>query len=266
MIRALTLLKIVASGSLNRLRYDLARELVVLVSGGVVMATFAYIINDFLNVQVSGLSAVMRDRFAEPVAVAILSIAAFKAGAIIRGEWSGLNTPSRMAQFLGEQPNIVQTFRLLYSATILMVLHGGTWWVVFKYLAAPTPGTVLMGELAMLAITFLSGLWYRENSKDTEMSASSWLRSDNKKNGKLTSFVRWRTAQVAFRNRTARMCFVIATLLYLLLIPLQNPAIPFFASVACSILASIVATSDEAFATIGIMPREFAPGASHFLN
>lgn len=272
MIRALTLLKIVASGSLNRLRYDLARELVVLVSGGVVMATFAYIINDFLNVQVSGLSAVMRDRFAEPVAVAILAIAAFKAGAIIRSEWSGLSTPSRMAQFLGEQPKIVLMFRLLYSATVLAMLHGISWWVVFKYLASPPAGTVLIGELAMLATTFLSGLWYRDNSKETEMSASSWLKTDGKQKGKLTSFVRWRTAQIALRNRTARMCFVIATLLYLLLIPLQNPAIPFFASVACSILASIVATSALFFQlsedlnyawaerTMGISHQDFCNG------
>lgn len=242
MLRALTLLKIAANSSLNRLRFDLARELVVLVSGGVVMATFAYIINDFLNVQVSGLSTVMRDRFAEPVAAAALLLGAFKAGAIIRNEWSGLSTPSRMAYSLGEHPKIIQIYRLLYSATILTTLHGISWWIVFRYLTVPTLPMLVAGELAMLVTTFLSGLWYRESSKDTEIVASSWLTAERDVN-KLTSFVRWRTAQIALRNRTTRMCFIVALGLYLLLIPLQSPAIPFFASVACSILASIVATS-----------------------
>lgn len=112
MIRALNLLKIVISGALNRLRFDLAREIVVLISGGVVIATFAYIINDFLNVQIQGLSQVMRDRFAEPLAIAMLLICAFKAGAFIRAEWSNSETSTRMADFLGEKPDVIWVYKI----------------------------------------------------------------------------------------------------------------------------------------------------------
>ena len=143
MIRALSLLKIVITGALNRLRFDLAREIVVLISGGVVVATFAYIINDFLNVQIQGLSQVMRDRFAEPLAVGLLLVCAFKAGAFIRAEWSNSETPSRMANFLGERPETIRIYKTLHALLVLLVLHGGGWWLALRFFIRPATNWII---------------------------------------------------------------------------------------------------------------------------
>jgi len=244
MIRAFLLLKLVIISLLNRLRFDLAREIVVLISGGVVLATFAYIINDFLNVQIQGLSQVMRDRFAEPLAYALLFICAFKAGAFIRAEWSNAETPTRMANFLGEKPEVIRMFKIWHTLLVLSILHGGGWWLVFNFLIKPNTSRILSVELLMLGVTIGSALWYKEGKELNEHETGSWLKRDiGGKKTRILSFVRWRLAQIVFRNRTARLCFIIATALYLLLIPLQANGIPFFASVACCILASIVASA-----------------------
>ena len=243
MIRALNLLKIVISGALNRLRFDLAREIVVLISGGVVIATFAYIINDFLNVQIQGLSQVMRDRFAEPLAIAMLLICAFKAGAFIRAEWSNSETSTRMADFLGEKPEVIWVYKMLHAILVLTVLHGGGWWVTLRYFIQPTTEWIAFTQIGMLAMSIGSAYWYKEKRGLNEHETGNWLKKDDAgKKARLASFVRWRLAQIALRNRTARICFLVSVALYVLIIPLQSNGIPFFATVACSILASIIAS------------------------
>ncbi len=244
MIRALNLLKIVISGALNRLRFDLAREIVVLISGGVVIATFAYIINDFLNVQIQGLSQVMRDRFAEPLAIAMLLICAFKAGAFIRAEWSNSETSTRMADFLGEKPEVIWVYKMLHAILVLTVLHGGGWWVTLRYFIQPTTEWIAFTQVGMLAMSIGSAYWYKEKRGLNEHETGNWLKKDDAgKKVRLASFVRWRLAQIALRNRTARICFLVSVALYVLIIPLQSNGIPFFATVACSILAGIIASA-----------------------
>ena len=273
MIRAIKLLKIVINSAVNRLRFDLAREIVVLISGGVVIATFAYIINDFLNVQIQGLSHVMRERFAEPLAAALLMVCAFKGGAIIRAEWSNAETASRMANFLGERPEIVRSYKSLHALLVLIVLHGGGWWLVRRFFIQPSMDWILVTEALMLAMTVGSAFWYREKRGLAEHDTGGWLKKEAVGNkARLSSFVRWRLAQIIFRNRTARICFIVSIALYLLLIPLQAKGIPFFASVACCILASIVASAALFFQlsedlnyawaerTMGISHQDFCKG------
>ncbi len=273
MIRAFILLKIVISGTLNRLRFDLAREIVVLISGGVVIATFAYIINDFLNVQIQGLSQVMRDRFAEPLATALLLVCAFKAGAFIRAEWSNAETPSRMASFLGEYPKIINLYKISHAALVLTVLHGGGWWLVHRFFMQPGADKILILQLLMFVTTIASAFWYREKRGLDEHDTAGWLKNETEgQKARVASFVRWRLAQIIWRNRTARICFVISIVLYLMLIPLQSAGIPFFASVACSILASIIASAAIFFQlaedlnyawaerTMGISHQDFCRG------
>src|SRR5690606_31990993 len=146
----------------NKLRFDLAREIVVLVSGGVVLATFAYIINDFLNVQISSLSEVMRDRFATPVGSALLLISAFRAGAVIRTGLSNQETPSRMATTLGETPRTVSLYHAVFILMTLLLLHGVAWWIVETYLVDFSWLTRVGWELAMIVTTGISSVWYRE--------------------------------------------------------------------------------------------------------
>lgn len=247
MSRAIKLMKISVAGVLNRLRFDLARELVVLLSGAVVLATFGYIINDFLNVQISGLSHVMRDRFAEPVAGAVMILASFYAGAVIRRELSGQETVSRAAAFLGEQPSVLRTYHLLFVLLTVTVLHATAWWLTTSYLMRPSWIMRAAWEALMLLTTVASTYWYRERAKVREHAVSRWLESGAIKKSRTYAFARWRLSQMFMRNRTARACFVVALCFYALLIPLQAGGIPFFASVACAILAATVAASSIFF-------------------
>jgi hypothetical protein len=244
MFRSLTLLKLTLAGSLNRVRFDLARELVVLLSGGVVLVTFAYIINDFLNVQISGLSQVMRDRFAQPVAGTLLLLAAFHAGAVLRREFSGPETATRAAGFLGEVPAVLKMYQMLFGLVAVLLLHGFAWWLARTYLWQPSLLQFAAGEIILLLTTAASFYWYHERSKGREHDTSDWLTSRTiQRNHRIYAFARWRLAQIFLRNRTARACLLVALCLYALLIPLQANGIPFFASVACTILAGIVAAS-----------------------
>src|SRR5687768_678497 len=73
----------------HRLRHDLAREMVVLACSLVLLATFLYVFNDFLNVQVSSLSGTMRERFAEGALAVLVAIATAAGAKFVRDELHG---------------------------------------------------------------------------------------------------------------------------------------------------------------------------------
>lgn len=242
MQRALSLLSIFLRGTLNRIRFDFVRELVVFLSGGIVLITFAYIMNDFLNVQISGLSAVMRDRFASPLATVALLLAGFYSGNVVRNEILERETATSAARFIGENPQTLRAYHLLFGIFWIAVLHGGAWWLTHRYLVKMTIGAGILHEALMLAAAISGFFWYRGKKSEQEHTTADWLEQ-NGTTDRISSFVRWRLAQMFLRNRTAHACFAIAFFVYLLLIPLQAKGIPFFASVACTILAAIIGSS-----------------------
>jgi hypothetical protein len=151
-MRAVTLYLANLRSFLSRVRLDFGRELTVLIASAVLFATFFYVFNDFLNVQVSSLSRPMRDRFAEVAAGVVLALGTAIAARSLRAERVEVRGFSCMARALGEEPGVVRGFLLLRGATVIAVAHGLAWYVCRRYLLAPNALVELPMLLASLGL------------------------------------------------------------------------------------------------------------------
>ena len=132
--RACRLYGIGVAAFLHKLYYDFARELVVGISATVILGTFLYVFNDFLNVQVSSVSANMRAVFAEAAAYGLLLLSsAFLVRTLRRDFWSQDSLQYVAARF-GEDPRVIRVYLLLRCSTTIVVVVGLTWWLNYRYL------------------------------------------------------------------------------------------------------------------------------------
>ena len=112
---------------LRRVRYDLGKEITVLLCAFVVAATFFYVFHDFLNHTVATISAAMRDSFAHTAALLCTIITAFKLGKFLRRTTS--DNYLQLQHQLGAEPHQCHLFialrcswALLLSCAILVLL------------------------------------------------------------------------------------------------------------------------------------------------
>jgi hypothetical protein len=205
----------------HRLRHDWARELVVLVAGSVLFATFLYIFNDFLDVEITSLSVKMRDRIAEVIAAIVWVIAAIVAGNVIRRERFGEQSLTKTARLLGEVEGTITAYMLMRAATVIAVVHGVAWVLVAKVLVRPEARTAAAIETAMILLAVYLG---------TVGTVPKCL-------------AQWRWTQILFRSRIARLTLLVAATL-LLFLPLSAardapPFISFVISLAVGYVVSL---------------------------
>lgn len=242
--RALRLYSAAIKAMANRLRLDFGRELTVLIASSVLFATFFYVFNDFLNVQVSTLSRPMRDRFAEVAATVVLILATAIAARAIRAERIGERGFALTARALGEEPAVVRAFLLARAATILALTHGAAWYVAWRYLAIPAPPTVRFGvALAMIAGSSILAL-VPERARRQDSSQTRELATLEHLVGTVAA---WRLRQILFGNRPARLCMSLAVAFSLLAAWASFRAAPPFVAVAASLAAGLVAATTLAF-------------------
>ncbi len=238
----------------NRLRHDLGRELTVLTASVVLFATFFYVFNDFLNVQVLSLSAAMRERGAELATAVLLLVATMTSARFIRDELRGDRTLSRLATYLGETQGTVRTYLVLRFATTLVVVHGAAWWATFRWLIRPESTLVAGAEAAMLAATFLLS---RLKPSAKSLAASTTTH---------TTLSSWRWHQLTRRNRATKACLVAAAPFLGLVAWSAWRSAPLFVSVAAAMLMGILAASSLAFQMAEDLPNawtERGMGVSH---
>lgn len=111
-----------AKAPVYRVRHDLGRETVVLLSCLIFGGTFFYVFEDFLNVQIAALSPKLR----EWIAWAILGLLTLGLSgsmgwrlAVEKSHFRGL---SSLALFWGEDPQIVKTYERLWTLILLALL------------------------------------------------------------------------------------------------------------------------------------------------
>ena len=112
----------------RRVRYDLGKEITVLLCALVVGATFIYIFHDFLNHAVATISATMRASFARVAALLGTTVVAFRLGKFLRRASS--DRYCQLQRQLGASPRQLHIFlllrasgALLLSSTIVVLLY-----------------------------------------------------------------------------------------------------------------------------------------------
>ena len=138
---------------LRRVRYDLGKEITVMLCALVVAATFAYVFHDFLNHTVAAISPTMRDSFAHAAALLCTAITAFGLGKFLRH--ASHDRYCQLQRHLGAEPHQLRVFLLLRggwalllsTAVIVMLCHLLLRAHSFISLLAVFPPALLLGFL-----------------------------------------------------------------------------------------------------------------------
>jgi len=238
--RALRLYVLSIKAFFHRLRHDLGRELTVLVSSLVLFATFLYVFNDFLNVQVLSLSPAMRDHFAVAAAGTLNALAILWSARLIRYELYGTQSFRQAATVLGENRATLRRFLLLRSATTILVVDGLAL-AATRHWLVPLPPVALAACGVIMACLTIAGAAWRGSGREHLETRRELLPS-----GGLQAPVRallvWRLGQILGRNRLTRLCCLLAVL-FAALVPWAGArgAPPFVAAVAALAAGLLVA-------------------------
>ena len=140
--------------ALHRLRYDFAKELVVAICCGVLFATFLYVFNDFLNIQVAALSTAMRESFATILAIVMLLGVAIYGGRHLSSASASQARLGNFARMIGEDHRTLRVFKQLTTVMQLFVLHGAAWLFTWHYLVKVSGWQWLGAECCLIGLTY----------------------------------------------------------------------------------------------------------------
>lgn len=144
---------------LRRVRYDLGKEITVLLCAFVVAATFAYIFHDFLNHAVAAISPVMRDSFARSAALLCTAISAFSLGKFLRH--ASRDHYCQLQRQLGAPPHQLRVFLLLRGTMALLLSAASI--VLLCHLLLRVPS--LISILAIAPPALLLGIYLARRAR-----------------------------------------------------------------------------------------------------
>lgn len=193
-----------------KLRYDLGRELVVLISSTVLLGLFAYIFRDFLNDKLraipSGEQAAIARAFATVLALLVGPIIAAPIHALWREEPSLKSFATRS----GEEPQTVLGF--LFLQTVLLVSLA--YFVFWKFIGIPWGQWSVTSIILWQSLSLLLGALRLFLHKEKDAKAFKALL-DDKQSTRINTLTDWRWRQIFLRNRIAKLCLGLAFFLQL---------------------------------------------------
>ena len=221
----------------HRLRHDLARELTFAVASGVLMATFFYVFNDFLNVQVATLSHAMHERFAQLASIAIMLISAASAATWLRQERLAASGVRQMGRLLGENQATLTAWSWLYALTLLGLSHGLCWWVIARWLTLWSPQATAYQEGLMLILTAV--VIRLPDAPGPKLRPDAPLGGH--KGLGFTLYI-WRLRQLLRRNRASQLSLVIGAIFLAFVTMSVLRGLPLFVAAVSALAAGYTST------------------------
>ena len=218
---------------IHRVYNDLLSEVVVALSSCVLALTFLYVFNDFLNVQVAGLSQPMRDRFAEILGWVFFVVAGITAGRISRSERLADDSFVEFSQYLGTLPHIIKIFEIVRYGVFLALPLYAAFYFTQRYLFALEASNLLplMGWYFVFALS----IWFFPAS-DKDAPQDSVATNDDSEFYPI-SMIRWRLTQMLLRSRMGKICMGFAFIFFLFTLAAFNSTLPPFVGSLAAYLA-----------------------------
>ncbi|MCB9228717.1 MAG: hypothetical protein H6618_03815 [Deltaproteobacteria bacterium] len=225
--RSLILFRMSLMSRLRRLRYDLAKESVVAFCALVLLALFAYIFDDFINEEIRKISPGMQRAFGQGAGLLLSFIGILLTARMIRQELSAPGNVGDLVRFLGEDPQVLRSYRWLSFP----VLIGFLWLpLIFSrraILVRWSLSTELIHLFSCLLISSALAFFYRIHLKKREKKHRSEVYGEPAPaSSPLRGMLIWRFRNLLLRNPYARLCLLPAVLLPCPGFFLQNPEHP----------------------------------------
>lgn len=194
----------IASGQ-RRIRHDLAAEAVAMICVAILLATFFYVFNDFINSQVKDLSPALQTFLAEWFARILLLACGIAGGASLSRSLKDANNLYACAKRNGETPDVLNIFQIGKVCAWLLLTIGLSTHIVAEFF--PVIGTqlqflyrVLFGGLGV-GIGIIGGMHW----KRTPPSRPASNQNRHQKNAietrsftesQATTLAKWRFRQI----------------------------------------------------------------------
>jgi hypothetical protein len=192
-----------------RLRHDLGRELVVLISSLVLLGLFAYIFRDFLNEKLKVIPAEQQAGIARLFAFSLLMVLGPWIASPIRKLWRQEPSLRSFALRSGENPSTVRLYLIVQTSLIVLLSYTFYW----RYVGLPWGRWSLAGSLTWLSLSLALGLMrlaFFGEAKSRDDTFRPLL--DDGESTRLQTIRLWRTRQIYLRNRLAKLCLALALL------------------------------------------------------
>ena len=241
--RSLAIFRLSVLAFWHRLRHDLAREVVVLLSSSIVLATFFYVFNDFLNVEVATLSPAMRIAFAKGATALTLAGSTLLAGRWIRLERTGDQTLTNWVRTLGEETSVIRLFALFHAIALIVAIHGIGWWLNQRWLFRLSPWTAPTLEIPMaLASIAWSQRPLPKKGSDDKATLDGIFLFRGQEKSLSRALVSWRLTQILYRNSLCRLCLALASVLLIPILWSGLRGVPPFIAALSGLTAGFVAS------------------------
>lgn len=190
-----------------KLRYDLGRELVVLICSIVLLGLFAYIFRDFLNEKLKVIPAPKQASIAQMFAGLLLLVLGPWIASPIRRLWREESGLGQFALRSGETPSTVTLFLTLQTLVLLIIPYALYW----RFVGLSWGHWTLGSALGMQAFSLLlAGIRFFLLGERREREDHFKPLLSDTKTSRLKAMTLWRTKQMFLRNRLAKLCLAIA--------------------------------------------------------
>ena len=239
---SLNLYAIYLKSLINKVWFDLIREIVVAICSSVLILLFIYIFQDFINVKLAVIDEATQVGFARSFSVIILVIVSSYLARCFQRWKSQKESLEKMAQRLGENPATISTFLIMKTIGFQVLFLGLTWIVLNNYIYKGSTKEQL-GAISLAAILSLIGyLLPSQGQKETSYSSVVL-----KGNSIFAQLAIWRLNQMFFRNRLTRLCVVLSFVFLAgtILIAVSEKGLPL--AVLCSLISGYLLSGSLIF-------------------
>lgn len=239
-----SLLRISFAATLRRLRHDLATEIVVTICVAVLLGTFFYVFDDFINTQVASLSTPMKNSLSEWFARIVILTCGVWGGSGFARERRDPDALHAVAVRIGEFPAVARAYLTGRRLLWFILFVGGAWGLLARFFPPQEPAAAALRILFALAgwtVGRLTGSSGHTTYSGTG-SLSGRLSSLAVAHPMIRALIRWRLLQI-FRNRATKSLLGVAGGFFLLAALTALRKGPDFAVVLCGFAGGFCAAA-----------------------
>ena len=247
--RFLYLILIYIKSILHRIKHDLGREIVVAISGAVLLMLFFYIFNDFIHVKLNNLNSSSKDNIASTVSYTLLTSISL---GILRWLKASLLDQSELAHFAkrqGESNPQLSAYQIIKFCIITGLAYGFAWFAILTFFVTwPFEKIIIVQVISLLPnflVFFRSSSLSKKQRSRTKAAPGRGIEIGQK--SKMAALFSWRLRQMILRNRAAYLSLLIALLTIGLQYFAQDLKLPIFISVMIATCAGLFISSAMAF-------------------
>lgn len=244
--RFLYLTLIYIKSVLHRIKSDLGREIVVALSGAVLLMLFFYIFNDFIHVKLDDLKSSSKSNIASTVSYTILICVSSGLLRWLKFSLIDQNELAYYAKRQGESSAQILAYRLLKFLIVTGLTYIFAWSAVLNFFVNwPFKKVIVVQGICLIPLlfAFIPASGNRSVKKHKPLIGS--IEVGQKSKG--LALFSWRLRQMISRNRAAYFSLFLALFTASLQYLAQSLGLPIFISIMISACAGLFIASAMAF-------------------